>query len=85
MQPNLTPKFGLFFRVLACCLLLYSAQAQQFKFSQGFAITQFQYQNNQGKLIDGLKSCSGLAFQLVFHKASLVDTTKQKLESGDVA
>ena len=49
------------------------AQAQQFKLSQGVAITQFQYQNDQGKLIDGLKSGSGLAFQLAFHKASLVD------------
>lgn len=85
MQSTLIPKFGLFFRVLACCLLVYSAQAQQFKLSQGVAITQFQYQNDQGKLIDGLKSGSGLAFQLAFHKASLVDTTKQKLEQTPFA
>ena len=61
-------------------LLVQTAFAQQFKLTQGVAITQFQYQNDQGKLIDGLKSGSGLAFQLAFHNASIVDTTKQKLE-----
>jgi hypothetical protein len=54
--------------------------AQQFKLSQGIAITQFNYQNEQGQNIQGLKSGSGLAFALAFHKASLVDSAKYKLE-----
>ena len=54
--------------------------AQQFKLTQGIAITQFNYQNDQGQNIQGLKSGSGLAFALAFHKASLVDSAKYKLE-----
>ena len=54
--------------------------AQQFKLTQGIAITQFNYQNDQGQNIQGLKSGSGLAFSLAFHKASLVDSAKYKLE-----
>lgn len=66
--------------IIGCLFVMNTAIAQQFKLSQGVAITEFTYQNDQGKIIDGLKSGSGLSFQLAFHKASLVDTTKQKLE-----
>ena len=80
-----TPNLSRFVLLIGCALISQIASAQQFKLSQGVAITQFQYQNDQGKLIDGLKSGSGLAFQLAFHKASLVDTTKQKLEQTPFA
>jgi len=66
-------------------LLVQTASAQQFKLTQGIALTQFNYQNEQGQLVDGLKSGSGLSFQLAFHKASLVDTTQQKLEQTPFA
>jgi hypothetical protein len=56
------------------------AFAQQFKLTQGIAITEFIYQNEQGQNVQGLKSGSGLAFGLAFHKASLVDSAKYKLE-----
>ena len=59
--------------------------AQQFKLTQGIAITQFNYQNDQGQNIQGLKSGSGLAFSLAFHKASLVDSAKYKLEQTPLA
>jgi hypothetical protein len=49
------------------------AHAQQFKLTQGISITQFNYQNDRGQNIQGLKSGSGLSFALAFHKASLVD------------
>jgi hypothetical protein len=75
-----TPKLCRLYLLLSIVFFSHIASAQQFKLSQGVAITQFQYQNNQGKLIEGLKSGSGLSFQLAFHKSSLVDTTKQKLE-----
>jgi hypothetical protein len=70
-----------------CCFLLvtHSTLCQQFKLTQGIALTQFNYQNDQGQLVDGLKSGSGLSFQLAFHKASLVDTTQQKLEQTPFA
>ena len=54
--------------------------AQQFKLNQGIAITQFNYQNDQGQNIQGLKSGAGLAFSIAFHKGSLVDSAKYKLE-----
>lgn len=60
-------------------------RAQQFKLSQGIAITQFIYQNEQGQMLNGLKTGSGLFLQLAYHKSSLVDTTKQKLEQTPFA
>lgn len=62
-----------------------AAQAQQFKLNQGIAITQFNYQDNKGQLIQGLKSGSGLAFQLSYHKANLVDSTKYILEQSPMS
>ena len=70
---------SLFFCATCLCLSFF-AEAQQFKLNQGVAITQFNYQNDQGQNIQGLKSGSGLAFGLAFHKASLVDSAKYKLE-----
>lgn len=74
-------------RNISFLLVLFSfhVSAQQFKLSQGIALTDFQYRNDQGIMVDGLKSGSGLAFQLAFHKSSLVDTTKQKLEQTPFA
>ena len=60
-------------------------KAQQFKLNQGIAITQFNYQNEQGQNVQGLKSGSGLAFGLAFHKASLVDSAKYKLDQTPFA
>jgi hypothetical protein len=76
---------GRSFLLLCCLLLVQAAYGQQFKLTQGIALTQFNYQNEQGQLVDGLKSGSGLSFQLAFHKASLVDTTQQKLEQTPFA
>jgi len=70
---------SLFFCATCLCLSFF-AKAQQFKLNQGVAITQFNYQNEQGQNVQGLKSGSGLAFGLAFHKASLVDSAKYKLE-----
>lgn len=81
-KASLTHNLGCIF---FCFLLVQSAYGQQFKLSQGVAITAFQYQNDQGQLVDGLKSGSGLSFQLAFHKANLVDTTQQKLEQTPFA
>ena len=71
-------------RFLNTCLILslscFVSLAQQVKLTQGIAITQFNYQNEQGQNVQGLKSGSGLAFGLAFHKASLVDSAKYKLE-----
>ena len=64
----------------SCLCLSFFAKAQQFKLNQGVAITQFNYQNEQGQNVQGLKSGSGMAFGLAFHKASLVDSAKYKLE-----
>jgi hypothetical protein len=61
------------------------AQAQQFKLNQGIALTEFSYQNDQGQPFQGLKRGSGLAFQLSYHKASLVDSSKYKLEQSPFA
>lgn len=65
--------------------ILNSAFAQQFKLNQGIAITQFTYQNNQGQNLQGLKSGSGLALSLAFHKASLVDSTRYLLKQSPFA
>ena len=65
---------------LLCVYSIIPAYAQQFKLTQGIAITEFIYQNEQGQNVQGLKSGSGLAFGLAFHKASLVDSAKYKLE-----
>jgi len=69
---------------ILCCISLTSI-AQQFKLTQGIAITQFNYQNEQGQNFQGLKSGSGLSFALAFHKASLVDSVKYKLEQTPLA
>ena len=66
--------------ILFCVYIATPAFAQQFKLTQGIAITEFIYQNEQGQNVQGLKSGSGLAFGLAFHKASLVDSAKYKLE-----
>ena len=66
--------------ILFCVYNATPAFAQQFKLTQGIAITEFIYQNEQGQNVQGLKSGSGLAFGLAFHKASLVDSAKYKLE-----
>jgi hypothetical protein len=68
------------FLCFAFALISIQAKSQQFKLTQGIAITQFNYQNDQGQNIQGLKSGSGLAFGLAFYKASLVDSAKYKLE-----
>lgn len=62
-----------------------AVQAQQFKLNQGITLTQFNYQDNQGQLIQGLKRGSGLAFQLSYHKANLVDSTKYILEQSPMS
>jgi hypothetical protein len=76
-------------RGLAVCILFalisIQAQAQQFKLNQGIAITEFNYQNEQGQNVRGLKSGSGLAISLAFHKASLVDSAKYKLDQTPFA
>ena len=68
-----------------CIGILFQSQAQQFKLNQGIAITQFNYQNEQGQAVQGLKSGSGLAISLAFHKASLVDSAKYKLDQTPFA
>jgi hypothetical protein len=85
MKLSFALKFGRSFLFLCSLLLVQAAYGQQFKLTQGIALTQFNYQNEQGQLVDGLKSGSGLSFQLAFHKASLVDTTQQKLEQTPFA
>jgi hypothetical protein len=77
-------KISLFLCVTCLCLSFF-AQAQQFKLNQGIAITEFNYQNEQGQAVQGLKSGSGLAISLAFHKASLVDSAKYKLDQTSFA
>lgn len=71
--------------ILFCVYNTIPAQAQQFKLTQGIAITEFNYQNEQGQNLQGLKSGSGLAISLAFHKASLVDSAKYKLDQTPFA
>jgi len=66
-------------------LIFTQLKGQQFKLTQGIAITQFNYQNEQGQNVQGLKSGSGLAFGLAYHKASLVDSAKYKLDQTPFA
>ena len=73
------------FVCLFLVLIFAQSQAQQFKLTQGIAITEFNYQNEQGQNVQGLKSGSGLAFALAFHKASLVDSAKYKLDQTPFA
>jgi hypothetical protein len=74
-----------FVLILLCVYNAIPTHAQQFKLTQGIAITQFNYQNDKGQNVQGLKSGSGLAFALAFHKASLVDSAKYKLEQTPFA
>jgi len=60
-------------------LIFTQLKGQQFKLTQGIAITQFNYQNEQGQNVQGLKSGSGLAFVLAYHKASLVPVKRKLL------
>ena len=66
-------------------LITIQVKAQQFKLTQGVAITQFIYQNEQGQNVQGLKSGSGLAFGLAYHKSGLVDSAKYKLDQTPFA
>ena len=70
---------------LLCVYSIIPACAQQFKLTQGIAITQFNHQNEQGQTVQGLKSGSGLAFGLAFHKSGLVDSAKYKLDQTPFA
>ncbi len=72
-------------RLIVLVFICSAAHAQQFKLNQGIALTQFNYQNDQGQSFQGLKRGSGLAFQLSYHKASLVDSSKYKLEQSPFA
>ncbi len=72
-------------RLIVLVFICSAAHAQQFKLNQGIALTQFNYQNDQGQSFQGLKRGSGLAFQLSYHKASLVDSTQYKLEQSPFA
>jgi hypothetical protein len=72
-------------RLISFFLISYGMQAQQFKLNQGIALTEFSYQNDQGQPFQGLKRGSGLAFQLSYHKANLVDSSKYKLEQSPFA
>ena len=76
-------------RFLNTCLIFslscFVSLSQQVKLTQGIAITEFIYQNEQGQNVQGLKSGSGLAFALAFHKASLVDSAKYKLDQTPFA
>ena len=83
-KPSHSSIRGLFVCLLFALITLQS-KAQQFKLNQGIAITQFNYQNEQGQKIQGLKSGSGLAISLAFHKASLVDSAKYKLDQTPFA
>ena len=74
-----------FVLIFLCVYNVTPACAQQFKLTQGIAITEFNYQNEQGQNVQGLKSGSGLAFALAFHKASLVDSAKYKLDQTPFA
>ena len=74
-----------FVLIFLCVYNATPAFAQQFKLTQGIAITEFVYQNEQGQNVQGLKSGSGLAFALAFHKASLVDSAKYKLDQTPFA
>ena len=65
--------------------LIPAAHAQQVKLTQGIAITEFNYQNEQGQNLQGLKSGSGLSFALAIHKSSLVDSAKYKLDQTPFA
>jgi len=62
--------------LITFCLMSFWGYSQQVKLSQGIAITDFDYTNNEGQSIGGLKSGSGLSFQVSYHKAHLVDSTK---------
>jgi hypothetical protein len=73
------------FRIFILCGISLPTIAQQFKLNQGIAITQFNYQNEQGQTVQGLKSGSGLVVSLAFHKASLVDSAKFKLDQTPFA
>ena len=73
------------FRIFILCCMALPTIAQQFKLNQGVAITQFNYQNEQGQNFQGLKPGSGLAFSLAFHKASLVDSVKYRTEQTPLA
>jgi len=66
-------------------LITIQVKAQHFKLNQGIAITQFIYQNEQGQNVQGLKSGSGLAFGLAYHKSGLVDSAKYKLDQTPFA
>jgi len=83
-KPSHSSIRGLFVCLLFALITLQS-KAQQFKLNQGIAITQFNYQNEQGQKIQGLKSGSGLAISLAFHKVSLVDSAKYKLDQTPFA
>ena len=72
-------------RLIVLVFICSAAHAQQFKLNQGIALTQFNYQNDQGQSFQGLKRGTGLAFQLSYHKASLVDSSKYKLEQSPFA
>ena len=81
LPPNPSTAQGLA-KLFFLFFLTFTAQAQQFKLNQGIALTHFSYQNEQGLAIQGLKRGSGLAYQLSYHKASLVDSAQYKLEQN---
>ena len=61
------------------------SQAQSLKIQLGSSITAFRYTQANGVKANYLKPSSGLAFGLAFHKASLVDSAKYKLDQTPFA
>ena len=74
--------FSVFVNII--CLSI-ACQAQQFKLSQGLSFTEFKYQNVQGQQLQGLRRGSGLSIQLSYHKPSLADSAKYKVDQSPLS
>jgi hypothetical protein len=66
-------------------LMSYLSHAQQFKMSQGVSITEYQFINELGVPVQGIRAASGISTQASFHKANLFDKDKMNVEQGKIA
>jgi hypothetical protein len=59
-------------------------QAQQFKMSQGISITEYQFTNDLGQKVKGIRSAPGISTQASFHKEHLVDINNLNIEQSKI-
>lgn len=74
----------IFYISISFWLISNVSQAQQFKMSQGISITEYQFTNDLGQKVEGIRSAPGISTQASFHREHLVDINNLNVEQSKI-